>query len=147
MQKREAWEEARRLVVQEKCTYQQAAEVTGIPVSTLQKRAAVERWQDQRETAGTYADQVRRLKVAALKAAMDDPADPQKLYAWQQLEKAWPEHRYHQEQSDPGLKLRLALEMLEELAAYLAEVSPTALAALQPWLTPFGARLQERYAA
>lgn len=147
MTTREAWEEARRLVVQEKYSYAQAAASTGIPVSSLQKRAAAERWQDQRETASTYADQVKRLKVAALREALASPGDPQKLYAWQQLEKAWPEHRYHQEQTDPRLKLTIALEVLEELAGFLAEVSPVALAALQPHLAPFGTRLEERYAA
>ncbi len=147
MNRREAWEEARRLVVQERHTYAQAADATGLSVSTLQKRAAQERWQDQRRTASSYSDQVRALKVAALEQALRDPGDPQKLYAWQQLEKAWPEHRYAQEDEDPKVRLRIALEILEELVSFLGEVSPTALEALRPHLRPFGEKLEERYAA
>lgn len=147
MNRKEAMAEARRLVVQEGHSYAEASAATGIPESTLQKRGAAEGWMGQRQAATSYGDQVRALKAAALTAAKADPTNTQLLFAWERLERAWPEHRYHQEQSDPGLKLRLALEMLEELAAFLAEVSPAALAALQPHLTPFGARLQERYAA
>lgn len=147
MTRREALAEAKRLVVQEGHSYVQASEATGIPLSTLQKHGAGHGWQSQRQTSSSYSDQVRALKAALLAAAVSDPNDSQKARAWREIEAAWPEHRYHQEQEDPKLKLRIAIEMLEDLVSYLAEASPTALAALQPHLTPFGVRLQERYAS
>ena len=147
MTRREAWEEARRLVVQEKLSYAAAAEATGLSVSTLQKRAAAEAWQAQRETASTYGDQVRRLKVEALRAALADAGDPQKLYAWQQLEKAWPEHRYSTAKDDPKVRLEVLLGVIEGLVAYLGEHDRNALTALQPHIRAYAAWQEATWAS
>lgn len=152
---RDQWAEARRLVVQESYTYEQVADELGLPVSTVQKRAAREGWQDQRQASFGYAQTVRRLKALALQKALAaieaaETADDigkatQLLYAWQKTEQAYPEHRYVEQEVDPRLHLRIGLEVVEELVQFLVEVDRAVLAALQPHLAAFGQRLEARY--
>lgn len=143
------WAQAKHLVVQEGASYGQAAEAAGLSLSTLQKRAATEGWQAQREAALSYADKVQRLKNRALDELLSDTAlDSQKLFAWQKVEQVFPEHRYKKaDEEDPRLRIRTGLELLEELVAYLGEVDTVALDKLTPHLAPFAARLEKRYAA
>lgn len=66
--------DARQLVVEEGSSYAQAAEATGLSVSTIQKAGADGGWQAARqrytlESAG-YSDKVRRLKRRALDLAL-----------------------------------------------------------------------------
>ena len=71
----EAMAEARRLVVQEGATYAEASTATGIPLATLQKRAATEEWQGQRDSSMSYDAQMRAIK-AALAAGLVSGASP-----------------------------------------------------------------------
>lgn len=154
---RDLWAEARRLVVSESFTYEQAAKELGLPLSTVQKRAAREGWQDQRAASFGYGQTVRRLKVLALEKALkgveeaetaDDVAKAtQLLYAWQKTEQAYPEHRYAEVEADPKLLLKVGLEVVEQLVTFLVERDRSALAALQPHLTPFAQQLEARHAA
>jgi hypothetical protein len=136
-----AYDEARRLVVAEGYTYEEAAEATGIPASTLQKRGCAENWMDQRAHSMSYAASIRALKVKLLEKATAS-RDPQDVFAWRQVETAWPEHRYQPAQADPRARLALVLELLDELVNYLAEQAPDALAALRPHIAPFSAHLE-----
>lgn len=155
--RRDLWAEARRLVVQESYTYDQAATELGLAVSTVQKRAAREGWQEQRQASFGYGQTVRRLKAIALDKAfraMEDAKSSddvvkatQLLYAWQKTEQAYPEHRYVEAVADPKLKLKVGLEVVEDLVEYLVEHDRAVLAALQPHLAPFAQRLEARHAA
>ncbi|MCA9640128.1 MAG: hypothetical protein KC492_05510, partial [Myxococcales bacterium] len=120
MTRAEAWHEARRLVVEEQWGYSEAAKAVGLPLSSLQKRAAREGWQNQRQADNSYHAQVRALKVAALKKATENPGDAQAIYAWVKMEQAWPEHRYGGAQ-DPATRRAAALEMFEALIDYLGD--------------------------
>lgn len=157
---RELWAEARRLVVQEHMSYADAADATGLALSTLQKRAAREGWQDQRQNAAGYNTSVRRLKALALQAALtalenassgDSPAllqaATQLMHAWRGAEAAYPEHRYAAAEEDPRAKLAMGLQSIEDLVAYLTEHDRSALTALRPHIAPFCAQLEARYAA
>ena len=53
-----AWAHARQLVVGEGTSLEEAAAITGIPLSTLQKRSAAEQWRSQRGGREAYASQV-----------------------------------------------------------------------------------------
>jgi len=153
---RDQWAEARRLVVAENYTYEEVANALNLPVSTIQKRAAREGWQDQRQASFGYAQTVRRLKALALQKALAaieaaESADDigkatQLLYAWQKTEQAYPEHRYVEQEVDPRLHLRVGLEVVEELVSFLVEVDRAALAAIQPHLVPFAQRLEAAHA-
>lgn len=100
----EVWAEAERLVVAEGWEYARVAEHLSIPISTLQKRAAKEKWRQRRQEAISYQAQVRRLKAAVLKDATEAWAAAQDtesrlkvvqlIHAWRGLEQAFPEHRY-----------------------------------------------------
>ncbi len=148
------WVEARRLVVHEGMSYEDAAVACDIPLSTLQKRAAAERWQEERSTGQSYAATVRALKAATLarahQAMTDAGTDPQAatqlLFAWRSAETAWPEHRYAPAAADPKARLAVAAELLEQLVAYLERTDRAALAALAPHIAPFAAEV-ERAAA
>ena len=104
MTDRDLWAEARRLVVSEGLTYAEVAEETGLPKSTIEKRAAREDWQGERERAVAYALQARAFKALALKAAtaalsnaatLEDQVKAAQLgHLWMGAEKAYPEHRY-----------------------------------------------------
>lgn len=147
----EAWDEARRLVTHEGASYVEAAAATGIPISTLEKRAASERWQDQRDTQMSYAAQIRALKAGLLQKALDAMAagqDPTQItFAWKQAESAYPEHRYVPTKEDPKVRIRVAVEVVEELVAYLTETDRNALMVLQGHIEPFGRRLEAKYGA
>lgn len=138
----DAWEAARRLVVGEGATYAEAAEATGIPLSTLQKRAAAENWQKEREHALSYAAQVKLLKQKALDKALAS-GDPQDMYAWQKIEAAWPEHRYTAK-ADPRLRLQVGAEVLQLVVDVLTELAPNALAEIEPHIPALGAAWEER---
>lgn len=144
----EAWDLARRLVTGEGRTYAEASAETGIPESTLQKRAAKEDWQRQRGQSETYIAGMRALKVAmhcnlTKRVEAGEKIDPQELYALIQLERAIPEHRYQTAREDPKARLAVAINLLDELVDYLAEQAPDVLAGLRPHINPFSRRLEE----
>ncbi|HNC99298.1 MAG TPA: hypothetical protein PKW90_24405 [Myxococcota bacterium] len=150
-ERRDALEEARRLVVQEGATYDEAAKATGIPSSTLSKRGAVEDWQGQRQHSMSYTAQIRAAKSATLKrftAALNDEEstadDIAKLGAvWKATELAYPEHRYNV-QSDPKARLAIIAEVLEFLPEYLAANDRPLAARLAPHIEPIARALEER---
>lgn len=137
--------EAKRLVVAENMTYAQAAEATGVPVSTIQKTGAREDWMGQRQTRASYDATVGMLKAAALKKAMAS-MDPQDIYAWQAIEKAYPEHR-RRSKDDPQVRMAVAVEIIEELVTFLGQNDRNALASVQPLIQPFAAHLEGKWAA
>lgn len=150
--RREVWAEARRLVVQERQPYAVVAADLGLPLSTLQKRAARERWMDQQEASFGYDQVARRLKSITLRKALDaiegaDGADElvkasQALYAWKAAEQAFPEHRYTKPSEDPQARLAIQLGTLELLVEHLTENDRAALAALQPHIVRLAERLE-----
>lgn len=154
--RRDQWAEARRLVVCEQFSYAEAAEAAGVPLSTLQKRAAAERWQDQQDASFGYGQTIRRLKTISLKKALEqiesaESAEEiakatQLLYAWQKTEQAYPEHRYTKPEADPRVKLAAGIETLEDLVAYLEVHDRSALMALQPHIRPFAEQLEAQHA-
>lgn len=145
---------AKSLVVNERVSYAEAAERTGIPLSTLQKRGAVENWMDKRQSTAAYADKVHQLKHRALDAAnaafealaagQESGVDPIQLtHAWRTVETAYPEHRYATE-ADPKAKAAVATETLRLLVEYLVSKDKRELVAqLAPHIEPFGAHLIE----
>ncbi len=140
----EAWDFARHLVVGEGRTYAEAAGMSGVPLSTLQKRAGREKWMDQRSHAATYEATVRALKVKLLQSALEaDPPDPQRVFAWKQAEAAFPEHRYAGKE-DPRLRLAVTVEVIEQLVQYLTEHDRNALSAVQPHLRGFAEAQEAR---
>jgi hypothetical protein len=154
----DAFAEARRLVVHEGYSYSEAADVTGIPLSTLQKRAAGEDWQSARDVQMSYAAQVRSLKssllaraIAAMQGEGDKPPDPQAAaqltFAWKQAESTWPEHRYTTQKEDPKVRLAIALEVLEELVDHFATVDRTLVTRMEPHLGGFAKALEKRLVA
>lgn len=146
----EAWDLAKRMVVSEGATYAEAAEASGIPVSTLQKRAAADEWQGQRSTVGSYIAQIRAIKsemLADIQGTSPGADKTQKIFALVQLEKAYPEHRYTPPVEDPELKKRIALEVLELLATYLEGTDRTAFEKLRGHFLVFGKQLEARYGA
>lgn len=147
MTRTEAWAEARRLVVAEGATYVEAAQATGIPVSTVQKRAAAESWQSDREVGASYNAQIRALKAGLLAKAMQaleaGQDASQLVFAWKSAEAAYPEHRYVAPKDDPKARLSAVLELVEGLVDYLQAEDRNALAAVQPHLAGF-ARHMER---
>ena len=148
----DAWAEARRLVVHEAATYPDAATATGIPVSTIQKRAAAEGWQADRDTQGSYSAQIRSLKAKLLERALAAASDPslgdpsQLVFAWKQAEAAFPEHRYRPQQDDPKARLTVMLDVVDELVAYLTDVDRNALTALAPHIVKFGEQFKAKHA-
>lgn len=157
LSRRDQWAEARRLVVAESYTYDQVAAELGLPLSTVQKRAAREGWQEQRQASFGYGQVVRRLKSIALAKALEsieaaESADElakatQLLFAWQKTEQAYPEHRYVEAEADPQLHLKVGLEIIEDLVVFLTDADRSALAALQPHIAAFAERLESRHAA
>jgi hypothetical protein len=141
----EAWDLARDLVVRGGQTYAEVAAATGLPLSTVQKRAARENWKAEADTATDYSARVRALKNKALDAALAGN-DPQLFYAWQAMERAWPEHRYTRAQN-PAERREVAATVVEQLVAYLADVDRNVLAALQPHILPFAKHLEVTWAA
>jgi hypothetical protein len=148
-----AWAEARRLVVQEGATYAAAAEATGLPLRTVQKRAGREGWQGAREVGVSYAATAKALKAALLDRAMRETADgdpnkaAQLIFAWKQAESAFPEHRYSPAQTTPAARLAVASEVLGELVAWLEVHDRVALATVGAVLQPFAAHLEAAWAA
>lgn len=148
----QAWEIARMLVVSEGRPYKEAAEKTGIPLSTLQKRAADEDWVGQRKTAISYSAQGKALKRALMDRALalitSPDADPnavaQAVYALQRLESAYPELR-QELKITPAMKLEIAARVLELIVDYLQGADRDLLAALQPHIQPLGLKLEEAY--
>lgn len=150
----EAWVVCRDLVVAEGYTYAEAAEATGIPRSTVEKRASRDGWQQDRKHAMSYRATVGALKRALLDKAIaaaksgDASGAAQATYAWKQAESAFPEHRYSKAGSKSSqVYLAALLELLDALVAYLGELDPGALRALQPHLQPFAARVEAQYAS
>lgn len=146
-----AWDEARRLVVCEGLDYAAAAETTGLPLSTLQKRASAEQWKKQAKVSADYNATVRALKAITLEKAIESmrnaetPKDAidaaQLLYAWKTAEGAYPEHRYTAAQ-DPKARRAIQVGTLEQLVAFLEREDRHALAALAPHLASFASELE-----
>lgn len=118
------WEEAERLVVQEGWEYARVAEHLRVPLSTLQKRAAKGGWRARRQEAISYAAQVRKLKAAVLKDALDAwgagvNTDErvkvvQLIHAWRAIEQAFPEHRYPSRAAEGAETDEDALELKDD---------------------------------
>lgn len=157
MTRTQAWEEARRLVIQEGFSYPRVAEELGLPLSTVQSRGAREGWQAQKATTASYDATMRRIKRAAQERVLaaltgdvvDDGKVSQLILSLKALETAYPEHRYQPQETeaDPNLRRTVALEVLGLLADWLAEHAPAALRALQPHIKPFAGMLERHYAA
>lgn len=139
-----AWEEARRLVTAEGASYAEAAQAVGIPLATLQKRAATEGWQDQRVGKASFTASMRALKAAMLSnlqskvAANEISGDDviKQTAALARLESAFPEHRYANEGLTPAARRAVGAELLELLVNYLADKDPVVLEAFRPHLIP-----------
>lgn len=131
----DAWDTAKHLVVSGGATYAEAAEATGLSLSTIQKRAAAEDWQGAKETATNYNAMVQAMKTEALRKARDTK-DPNDIHAWLAIEKAYPQHRYGR--PDPKLRLDAGAAVIELLVTFLAEHDRSALLALQPHLVAVG---------
>ncbi|HNC96313.1 MAG TPA: hypothetical protein PKW90_09340, partial [Myxococcota bacterium] len=129
---------ARRLVTEGK-TYADAAAATGIPLSTIQKRAGEEKWQANKGAAKvSYAETAKLLKQdlleAVLKARQDGVGANEVatlLASWEKVERVFPERYYAAQAEDPRQRLELALEMLEEWVEFLGEVDPDLLTRIQ----------------
>lgn len=153
--RQQAFDEARRLVTVEGYSYAEAAEATGIPLSTIQKRASAEGWQKQAETAMSYGAQIKAMKAALLarivtlteSGSADWNAVTQLIHAWRGMETAFPEHRYNAQEADPKARLGLILELLEHLVSYFEKADRNLLTALQPHLKPFAEHLEGIYAS
>lgn len=148
----DGWSEAHRLVVHEGWSYTDAANATGIPISTLQKRAANEDWQGSRSTQMSYAAQIRSLKSGLLTKALaametDPAAAAQLVYAWKQAEATYPEHRYGTQKDDPKVRLAIGVELLDELVTFLGKVDRELLTRLTPRLPDFAKALEARLGA
>jgi len=140
----EAWRIARLMVVEDGLAYADVAEQTGLPLSTLQKRAAREGWQDQRAHDLGYSAKVAAMKRQALADCIDAEGnvDPQKVYAWKAIEQVFPEHRYGETEDGNRFRSPHLVEFIEELVAYLEREDRTALEAVAPHVRPFVEQLE-----
>lgn len=142
----EAWDVAKALVVRDGATYAEASSASGLPVSTIQKRAADEGWQADRETSVSYAATIKALKQGLLAKAMlalDAGEDATQLvFAWKTAEATFPEHRYSPTKLSPGAKLAVAADLLDILVKYLSEHDTVALAKVQPHILEIGKRFE-----
>jgi hypothetical protein len=153
--RKSAKDEARRLVCSEGYTYAQAAKVTGIPRSTLEKYGSSEGWHDQRQSAATYQATIRAAKAALLERLTTALGNPdvggnelaQLTHAWRQAEAAFPEHRYVVQGDDPRIRLQVGAEVLQLVTEVLAEVDRNALTRLQPHLGTIAQRWEAAVAA
>lgn len=145
----EAWAEARRLVVAEGQTYAEAAQVVGLPLATLQKRAAAERWRDDRATASSTAAQWREIQARTRQAVLDALSQPeidpglvsQLIFAAEKAERAYcPQAK--SAAVDPQQRRAAVLELLEGLVRWLGDRDPATLTALRPHLTPFAESIE-----
>lgn len=127
-------DEARRLVAQEGLTYAQAAAATGVPESTLRKWGAADNWTAERGRTQGYLAQADAVKQRLMEDAISEEgkADPQKIFAWLQVEKAFPTYRYGQGGVDVKAKRALLAGFLDGLVAYFAEHDRDALALIEP---------------
>jgi hypothetical protein len=141
----DAWSLARALVVDDKLSYAEVAEKTGLPLSTIQKRASRESWKAAAETGVDYSARVKALKSKALDLALTSE-DPQVFFAWQALEKTWPEHRYGSKVKSLGEQRELVVTFMEALIQYLVENDRVALTAMQPHIQPFAKVLEAQWA-
>ena len=151
--RRDAWDVARTLVVNEGRSYAEASAESGIPLSSLQKRAADEGWRDQQRTAVSYNARVRGLKdkyLQSLETLLDASADAnaiaQAAHAWRGIEQAFPEHRYAKK-SDPKVRLEIGGEVLRALIEYLSAHDTNALAAIEPHIEGFANVWEDQNAA
>lgn len=146
MTRAQAWEEARRMVTADGATYAQAAAAVGIPLATLQKRAATEAWQDQRGSRATYAATIRAVKtalLAKLQEKIDDSTTTgdelvKTMVAWQKAETAFPEHRYAAEGLSAAARRAVGAEVLELVVGHLADHDPATLERFRAHLVPIG---------
>jgi len=126
-------------------TYADVAEKFGIPVSTLQKRGARERWPDKRrerqELDASYKMKVKRVKARLLDDLLQGsgPIDPQRVHAWRSLETAFPEHRYAKELDD-GRRNQIVAVLVDELVDELETNAPSALKEIAPLLETIAKR-------
>ena len=102
----------------------------------------------------SYSAQVHLAKDKALqrflkeldneKATADDLVKVGSI--WRGIEAAYPEHRYSPTEVDPAEKLRIAMEVLEEVWHYFAETDTNLLASLRGHAQALASRLEARYA-
>lgn len=119
-----AWEEARNAVILEGLTYAEAAARSGIDVSSIQKRAARDRWQDARKKRADrlveYRGKLELLRDKLLDRALET-GDPQAVHAFNQIEKTVPGRSL---QLSEGERLRIATETATAFVDVLSDVDP-----------------------
>lgn len=141
--------DARRLVTQEGASYAEAAEATGIPLSTLQKRGAAEGWLEKRDVSRSMEASREALRAAILDRTLALAQDPQSkpnevaqlVHAWRGLEAV---SKGVSVLDDPAEREKVALEVIMALVEYLGEKNPTALAPLQGEIRGFLKVFRER---
>lgn len=134
----EIWDRCRHLVVEDGMTLSAAAEEVGIPLSTVEKRAAREDWtelrEEARQQAQSYRARVYRLKNKLLNSAIES-GDVQKAQAWRSVESAYPEKTYAG--VSDAQKRHLVGFFVTRLVGYLNEHAPSLSPLLQDHLEGF----------
>lgn len=135
-----AWEVARHLVIDEGQSYAEVAGLTGIPLSTLQKRAADERWQDQRKTAVDYGVLCRQLRAKLAENALAAVTKGESPAA--HIDALFKADRLAARGStvDPKVRLSAGAELLELVVQVLAAEAPAALNLIEPHLETIARR-------
>ena len=128
----DAWALARRLVVDEGATYAEAAAAAGVPLSTLQKRAAAECWRGERQQAADYGALCRSLRAELARQALEAVQAKQAPAAF--LDALFKADRLAARGStiDPRVRLAAGADFLELLVRYLSENAPAVLTQLEP---------------
>lgn len=136
----DAWEVARRLVIDEGRSYAEAATLAGLPLSTLQKRAADERWRDQRKTAVDYGVLCRQLRAKLAERALTAITQGESPAA--HIDALFKADRLAARGStvDPKVRLLAGAELLELVVNVLAAEAPAALNLLNPHLETIARR-------
>lgn len=141
------WDHARQLVVDDRLSYAEVAERTGIPLSTLQKRAGAEQWRSQRQDGLDYIEGLKALKRRELKKLLAAPetADiSQQIHALRGLEAVCPEHRYGEKAGITyAQRLEVAADVMRVVTDYLADNDPWLLGKLKAHLDPITNALEQ----
>lgn len=128
----ELWDACREAVVSDGLTLAAAAERVGIPVSTVEKRAAREEWARQRDEARmharSYRTRVYQLKNKLLDAALES-GEVQPTQTWQAVERAFPEKTYAGI-TEPQ-KRQLIGVFINVMVRHLGETAPSLLPELE----------------
>lgn len=130
----DAWTLARFYVVEQGATYAEAANASGIPLSTLQKRASDEGWQSERKTNNDYGALARAIRLKLAERTME--ALEKGEHPAGHLDALTKADRLASRGTtvDPRVRLSAGLEMLELVVTTLREHAPATLGVLQPLL-------------